>query len=300
MIRTEIKRNICSVWFVVAIALMYALFMTGDSGKVLNDWTSTTVIAAIWEKLHGNWQQDLGETSSLIKMYDVWTDSRYLPVFAPIFCSLPAMLRCRDEAESGSKRYVLARGSQMRYYAAKFIGGIISAALVMLIATAAYDVTILISYDWFPPESEEFQDAYYYFTGVATESAEDVSWPLLALNVARDRIYFCLYAAMGSALCFFFASAFRSRYTVFGSAILLCYVQDRVVDELATRSIDTGKGWMLTASYVLEPEFLRQAGRFGFYGDKEPLVLIVAAAWILLFYGLAFYVMSRCTDVGER
>ncbi|MCD7709406.1 MAG: hypothetical protein LUI02_05980 [Clostridiales bacterium] len=30
------------------------------------------------------------------------------------------------------------------------------------------------------------------------------------------------------------------------------------------------------------------------------IALIVAALWIIVFYGLAFYVMSRRTDVGER
>ncbi|MCD7708898.1 MAG: hypothetical protein LUI02_03390 [Clostridiales bacterium] len=97
MIRTEIKRNLSSIWFLVGIALMYALFMVGDSGNVLPDGSATTVISAIWNKLHGNWAAGSFTTSSLLQIDDVWTCSRYFPALAPLFCSLPAILHYRDE-----------------------------------------------------------------------------------------------------------------------------------------------------------------------------------------------------------
>ncbi|MCD7708402.1 MAG: hypothetical protein LUI02_00850 [Clostridiales bacterium] len=87
MIRTEIKKNICSVWFIAAIALMYLFFMLCDSGNVLPEGSATTVVSAIWNKLHGNWAAGSFTTSSLLQIDDVWTCSRYLTALAPLFGS---------------------------------------------------------------------------------------------------------------------------------------------------------------------------------------------------------------------
>lgn len=47
MIRLEIKKSIKSRYFLIAVALLYIMFMLGDSGQVLGDETSTTILQAI-------------------------------------------------------------------------------------------------------------------------------------------------------------------------------------------------------------------------------------------------------------
>ena len=41
MIRLEIKKSIKSRYFLIAVALLYIMFMLGDSGQVLGDETSS-------------------------------------------------------------------------------------------------------------------------------------------------------------------------------------------------------------------------------------------------------------------
>ena len=74
MIRLEIKKSIKSRYFLIAVALLYIMFMLGDSGQVLGDETSTTILQAIWNKFHGNWTKGFS-SSYLTPMNNMWQDN---------------------------------------------------------------------------------------------------------------------------------------------------------------------------------------------------------------------------------
>ncbi len=47
MIRSELKKNIINVYLFISILLLYVTFLFGDSGHVLLDDTSKTIIGAM-------------------------------------------------------------------------------------------------------------------------------------------------------------------------------------------------------------------------------------------------------------
>lgn len=91
MIRLEIKKSIKSRYFLIAVALLYIMFMLGDSGQVLGDETSTTILQAIWNKFHGNWTKGFS-SSYLTPMDSMWQDNAYLPVVMPVICGFPSVI----------------------------------------------------------------------------------------------------------------------------------------------------------------------------------------------------------------
>lgn len=142
MIKLEIKKNIFSFMFVISVFLLYIVFMLGDSGNVLLGDVSTTILGAIWNKYHGNWQTCI-DSSCFLRMYSMWTDNSYLPVLAPVLCGLPALINYFGETETGNKKFMLSRCSQQQYYIAKIIGNIISAVMIVLIAVSLYYISLL-------------------------------------------------------------------------------------------------------------------------------------------------------------
>ena len=105
MIRLEIKKSIKSRYFLIAVALLYIMFMLGDSGQVLGDETSTTILQAIWNKFHGNWTKGFS-SSYLTPMNNMWQDNAYLPVVMPVICGFPSVINYLEEISTKNKRMI--------------------------------------------------------------------------------------------------------------------------------------------------------------------------------------------------
>lgn len=126
MIRLEIKKSIKSRYFLIAVALLYIMFMLGDSGQVLGDETSTTILQAIWNKFHGNWTKGFS-SSYLTPMDSMWQDNAYLPVVMPGNLMVSQVCNYLEEISTKNKRMIITRCSFKEYYTAKIIANAITA-----------------------------------------------------------------------------------------------------------------------------------------------------------------------------
>lgn len=293
LIRYEVKKNIISIYFVISVFLLYAVFMLGDSGCVLQDGTSTTIIGAIWNKLHGNWLTG-SDSSYLVRMNAMWSDNSYLPVLMPFICGLAGAVNVMEEMQTGNKRLVFIRCSRVKYFSAKVLSNSMSSVLVALNGISLYYITLFLFFDRFSRTDDVFQIVYFVFSGEMVMDAGGVSMQVVIFGLLKGILYFCLYAVMSGSFSYFMAVWCRDKYIAFGGMIFLCYVQSRIVEELIRKYVTEGMAFAGTLSDLLNPIFLHYAGNAGFYEDKEGIAVLLAIVLTSLCYTMTYRKGGLC------
>ena len=174
MIKLELKKNIINVYLVISILLLYFTFLFGDSGHVLLDDTSTTIIGAVWNKFHNNWKM-CSDSSFLVRMNAMWSDNTYLPILMPVICGLPGAMIYLEEIRTGNKRLILCRCSLKNYYISKILSNIVSSIVISCVSIFLYYVTLIIFYDNVPISDDSFQIIYFVFSGNMIQNSKDIS-----------------------------------------------------------------------------------------------------------------------------
>lgn len=300
MVTLEIKKNIRNFSFLLSVLLLYLVFLLGDSGAVLlGDNQHTTVIGAIWNKFHGNWQV-CSDSSCLVRMYRLWTDNAYLPILMPFLCGLPGAMVYLDEIHTGNKKWILSRCSFRQYYSAKIVANAVSAVLVSAFAVVLYYATLLLFFDKLPISHEEFPLIYSVLTGDWIEDVSAFSVYVICGALLKNLLYFFLYSVMSASICLWIAVWCREKYTVFGATVFMSYLPCRISEELVRKCMDKGNELFGDIADIIDPTFLHYAGKSGLYGDKEWLALGITASIIAFNYGLAVLLSRKYYDVSER
>ena len=299
MIKSEIKKNVISVYFVISVLLLYIIFLLGDSGQVLPGGMSTTIIGAIWSKFHGNWEM-CSDSSFLVRMNAIWDDNRYLPILMPVICGLPGAMVYLGEIGTGNKRLILTRCSLKSYYISKIVANFVCSVLISVFSIFLYYITLVFFFDHIPVSDDSFRIIYFVFSGNMPENSKDISWYLIIYKLLKGILYFCFYSVMCSSFCYFMAVWCRDKYTAFGGTVFICYMQSRIVEELVRKYIMEGITVAGTAADILNPIFLHFAGDSGFYQNKEGLAVLLTFSIILFYYFMTVYLSQKQLDVSER
>lgn len=298
MVRLEIKKNVQSFLFVISVFLLYTVFLFGDSGAVLMDGTTTTIIGAIWNKFHGNWLV-CSDSSCIVRMYLMWTDNTYLPVLMPLLCGLPSVINYLRESETGNKKWILSRCSLKEYYSSKIVGNVISAVMIALVSVVLYYITLFLFFDRISIHHEAFSNIYFVLSGRMVEGASKISWFVIWGSLVKGMLYFCIYAVTSASFCMWMAIWCKDQYLTFGAAISLCYLQNRVVEELIRKYVLDGITRAGVIADVLNPTFLHFAGNSGFYQEKEWLAVVISILLICFHYFMIIWLSQRRFDLSE-
>lgn len=299
MIQLEIKKNVVCVYFVISVFLLYSLFLLGNSGFVLADNTSTTIIAAIWKKLHGNWETSM-DSSCLVRMNAMWNDNSYLPILMPFICGMPGVMNYLEEIKSTNKRFILIRSSVKQYFAAKITANIVCSILIALFAVAFYYVTLFVFFDWIPLSDESFILVYFAITAKMVGNVKEISKFVLIIRMLKDVIYFCLYAVINGSFCYLVAVWCRDKYVTFGGTIFFCYLQHRICEELNRKYLQDNVTAAGRIADVLDPVFLHYAGYSGVYEKREVLAVAIALLMIAFNYFIVVKISNSKLDISER
>lgn len=304
MIGLEIKKNIKSIYFVISVVLLYIMFLLGDSGQVLRGETSTTIIQAIWSKFHGNWCKGVS-SSYLVCMNNMWTGNEYLPILMPIICGFPSVANYLEEIVTKNKRMIFSRCNFREYYVAKIVANVATAIVVSVTAIILFYITLMIGYDNIPITDESFPIIYFIFSGKMIdeiEGVQQISMPLIYMQLFKGILFFSLYSVINSSFCFFVSVLLQDKYMVLGGTIAVSYLQCRIYGELCRKYLKEGDVFVGRISDLLNPCFLHCAGSAtsGFYQHKTWLALMVAFIMISFNFWLAIYVSRKKIDITER
>lgn len=298
MVRLEIKKNIQNLLFVISVFFLYTIFVLGDSGAVLMDGTTTTILGGIWNKSHGNWMV-CSDSSYLVRMYLMWTDNAYLPVLMPLICGIPSVINYLRESETGNKKWLLSRCSLKEYYLSKILGNMISAIMVAFLAVILYYITLYCFFDRISIHHEAFSNIYFVLSGRMVENVSEISRFVIMGSLVKGVLYFCIYAVTGASFCMWMAIWCKDQYLTFGSTIFLCYFQSRVVEELIRKYVLEGITRAGVIADVLNPIFLHFAGNSGFYQEKEWLAVGISILLIGFHYFMVVWLSQRRFDLSE-
>lgn len=299
MIRTEIKKNVVSIFFLISIILLYIMFLLGDSGQVLPGNSSTTIIGAIWNKLHGNWDSSI-DSYYLVRMKSIWNDNAYLPILMPIICGLPSIINYMEEIAANNKKLILVRSSIRKYYMAKIISNMVSAAFIAVFAVVLYYITLFFFFDKLLITDDFFSVVYFVVSGFYPENVSDISMSPIYFSLIKGLVYFALYAIMNGSFCLMVTAFCRDKYATIGATIVFCYMQNRIVEELQRKFIVDGIKNAGTISDVLNPIFLYFAGNSGFYKNKELMAVFVACLIICFNYYVLIRFSVKQFDISEH
>lgn len=299
MVKMEIKKNVVNIFFLISIILLYIVFLLGDSGQVLPGNTSTTIIGAIWNKLHGNWEIS-SDSYYLVRMKRIWNDNAYLPILMPIICGLPSVINYMEEITANNKKLILVRSSVRKYYLAKIVSNMVSAALIALLAVSLYYITLIYFFDKLLITDDSFSIVYFIISGIFPDDVSDISMSPIYLRLMKGILYFVLYAIINGSFCLMVTAFCRDKYVTIGATIFFCYMQIRIVEELQRKFVIDGIKNAGMISDIINPIFLYFAGNSGFYKNRE-LIAVFAACLIIYFnYYVLIHFSKKQFDISEH
>lgn len=299
MLRLEMKKSIFSIYFGISILLLYLMFLLGNSGQVLMNGTSTTVVNAIWNKFHGNWRM-CSDSSYFVRMFHMWTDNRYLPVLMPFICGMPSVAIYLEEIKTGNKKFMLSRCTRKEYLVSKIVSNAAVSILLSFLAVALYYLTLYLFYDRIPMTDSEFAIVHFVFSGELQDDVSGLSMIPVYIGLIKGVLYFFVFGVMNSSFCLMMGSLCKDKYTAFGGTVFLRYLQCRILEELVVKYISDGVELAGTLADIVNPVYLHYAGRSGFYQDKEWLALFVGIGFIVFHYLVYIWVSGKELDASER
>lgn len=130
--KKELLRMLCSVWFALGVCFTLALcffseIVTGDE--------TYTILQALQNMSRSAMAQE-PQLETAVALRNAF--SGYVTLFVPIVSALPMIQLLHVETQSGCKRFYMSRQSCREYYGNKWIAGMLSGALMMLIVAALF------------------------------------------------------------------------------------------------------------------------------------------------------------------
>lgn len=304
MIKLEIKKSVVNIFFLISIVLLYFTFLSGQSGRVLPENiqgpnSQVSVITAIWNKLHGNWSKSL-DSYYMTRMQGIWRDNWYLPVLMPVLCGLPSVINYMAEVDTDNKKLILVRCTFRKYYISKFISNIVSSAVIALSAIILYYITLICFYDRLSITDEDFTILYSLYTNIPMEDSISATMFPIYLFIIKNVLYFIFYAVISSSFCFMVAALCRDIYITIGFTVIFCYLQCCIYAQMTRQYISGGIEPAGVIADIINPVFLRNAGKQGFYADKAALAVVIALTIMLFNYGIMLLFTKKQFDTSEH
>lgn len=185
---------LCSVWFTLGVCFTLALcffseIVTGDN---------TYTIVQVLQNMSRSAMAQEPQLMTAVALQN--TFSGYVTLFVPIVSALPMIQLLYIETQSGYKRFYMSRKPRIEYYRNKWIAGMLSGALMLLIVAALFQGFMALS---LPKVDTETMEMLGYargkgilklvrtYIGIFTYGAFSVI-PAMLISSFTNNLYFAL------------------------------------------------------------------------------------------------------------
>lgn len=274
--RKELFRMVCSVWFVLGICFTFALCFFSELVMGEHSYTIIQVLQNMSPA------EMAGEAQLLPDVALRNAFSGYVTLFLPIVSALPMVQLLHVETGSGYKRFYMSRRSCREYYWNKWIAGMLSGALMLLIVAVFFHVFLALSLPEMDAETLKM-------AGYTARNR--------ALNAGRTYIGILAYGAFSVIPAIMVSSFTNNFYFVLCLPFMFSYFWDVAMSSLAK--------WMRVqqmseiASNVIELLFSRAYLGIAWYRED----FLVESGRILVLLTALFVIyrvyLSRRRDCGE-
>ncbi len=298
MLYTRLYKKIINKKFIIAVFVLFLMYMAGKAGKILSVDRQTTVFGFIVAKLKGIDVHNM-DTQYFMHATAFWGNNQYTAMIIPFIACLPGLGAYFDEIHSGNKRFIVIRGSKRKYYCSEIVSTMISSGLVVLLSVLFFQVVLLFFFDAPDINDMYFGIVYSMLTGGKSldPSGKIDLWPLF-LIVTGSVLRFVLYGIK----CALFAKAVavitRDIYLTLGFTAFLTYFHQRLWSEVYMLAYNKESSFGMVISDIINPYFLQSAGSSGFYQNRLFLAFGVQFFIMLFWIMLYFYVSEKREDVS--
>ena len=274
--RKELFRMVCSVWFVLGICFTFALCFFSE---LVTGEHSYTIIQVLRNMSPA---EIAGEPQLLPDVALRNAFSGYVTLFLPIVSALPMIQLLHVERGSGYKRFYMSRRSCREYYWNKWIAGMLSGALMLLIATIFFHIFLALSLP--EMDAETLKMAGYTVRN-------------RVFNIGRTYIGILVYGAFSVIPAILISSFTNNFYFVLCLPFMFSYFWDVAMSSLAK--------WMRAQqmseiySNVIELLFSRAYLGIAWYREdflvESGRILVLMTALFVIYFAY----LSRRRDCGE-
>ena len=220
-LKCDFNKTLISLGFLAAIIVTFLLCLTEDVYIDTSDMRKYSAFEALFK-----FERQFMESRSSFCSISVFKSalSGYSAMFLPILASFPFVFSQSAERNSGNIRFSVFRAKRLSYYFSKFICGVISGGICVMLGVALFGMFSFFTF----PGLECYQAlGYEYF-------APDGIFAEIARKLLSSFVYGC-----ASTFPAFFLSAFcRNRYLILCVPFLTRYMQDTAVRKITANTYD--------------------------------------------------------------
>lgn len=207
--------------------------------------------------------------------------SGYSAMFLPILASFPFVFSQSAERNSGNIRFSIFRAKRLKYYFSKFLCGVISGGICVLLGVALFGIFSFFAFPgigYYPM----FDLEYYAPDGILAE-------------IARKLLSAFIYGCVSTVPAFFLSSFCRNRYIILCVPFLTRFMQDTATKKIIVGTYDNDVYQRVFPFQCYAPSQIP-------YLEAGPMlystiaVAAISAALMLCGY---IIIMERRTDKGD-
>lgn len=276
-LKCDFNKTLVSMGFLAAIIVTFLLCLTEDVYMDASDMRKYSAFEALFK-----FERQFMESRSSFCAVSVFKSalSGYSAMFLPILASFPFVFSQSAERNSGNIRFSVFRAKRLRYYFSKFICGVISGGICVMLGVALFGIFSFFAfpglgcYPSLPPE-------YFAPDGISAE-------------IARKLLSSFVYGCASTFPAFFLSAFCRNRYLILCVPFLTRYMQDTAVRKITANAYDDKVYQTVFPFHCYAPSQIPylEAGQMLY---STVAVTVISAALALCGY---IMIMERRTDKG--
>ena len=277
-LKCDFNKTLISASFLAAILVTFLLCFTEDVYVDASNMRKFSVLEALF-KFDRAFMENRSDFCSLTVFKSAF--SGYSAMFLPILASFPFVFSQSAERNSGNIRFSIFRAKRLKYYFSKFLCGVISGGICVLLGVALFGIFSFFAFPgigYYPM----FDLEYYAPDGILAE-------------IARKLLSAFIYGCVSTVPAFFLSSFCRNRYIILCVPFLTRFMQDTATKKIIVGTYDNDVYQRVFPFQCYAPSQIP-------YLEAGPMlystiaVAAISAALMLCGY---IIIMERRTDKGD-
>lgn len=277
-LKCDFQKTLISAGFLAAILVTFLLCFTEDVYVDTSDMRKFSALEALFK-----FDRSFMESKSSFCSLSVFKSalSGYSAMFLPILASFPFVFSQSAERNSGNIRFSIFRAKRLKYYFSKFLCGVISGGICVLLGIALFGIFSFFAF----PRLECYPDLpleFYAPDGIFTE-------------IARKLLSAFIYGCVSTIPSFFLSSFCRNRYIILCVPFLTRFMQDTATKKIIVGTYDNDVYQRVFPFQCYAPSQIP-------YLEAGPMlystIAVAAISAVLMLCGYII-IMERRTDKGD-
>ncbi len=220
-LKCDFHKTLISAGFLAAILVTFLLCFTEDVYVDTSDMRKFSALEALFK-----FDRSFMESKSSFCSLSVFKSSLsgYSAMFLPILASFPFVFSQSAERNSGNIRFSIFRAKRLKYYFSKFLCGVMSGGICVLLGVALFGV---FSFFTFP--RLEFYSPY---------ELEFLAPDGIFAEIARKLLSAFIYGCVSTVPAFFLSSFCRNRYIILCVPFLTRFMRDTAIKKIIVNTHD--------------------------------------------------------------